>query len=114
MVAAPSSYSYTTTKISQNKASDKHLINVNFWQHYCMLILLDLKTNLINLVNFTSASRLTVELHAYSVEITFYKLSRICQFLIAHNFNLINTSIEFSINSQLILVELPTALFFSD
>lgn len=64
-------------------------------------------------MNFTNPFRLTVELHAYNVEITFYKLFRICQFLIAHNF-LINTLIEFSVKVQLILVELPTALFVSD
>ena len=77
-----------------------------------MLILLGWKTNFINPVNFTSASRLTVELHAYNVEITFYKLFRICQFLLAEF--LINTLIEFSIKVQLILVELTTALFVSD
>lgn len=78
-----------------------------------MLILLGWKTNFISLVNFTNPFRLTVELHAYSVEITFYKLFRICQFWLRIIF-LINTLIEFSVKVQLILVELPTALFVSD
>ena len=83
MVAAPSSFYYTTTKISQKWS---------FWQasQLCQIstyaYTTRFKTNFINLVNFTSASRLTVELHAYSVEITFYKLFRICQFLLAEFF----------------------------
>lgn len=41
------------------------------------------KTNFINLVNFTSASRLTVELHAYNVEIKVLQATSTCQILLA-------------------------------
>ena len=96
MVAAPSSYSYTTTKISQESS---------FWQAspLCQILTyaytIRFKTNFINLMNFTNAFRLTVRLHSYNVEIKVLQAISACQILLA---NFLIPQIDNVIKMQLI------------
>lgn len=87
MVAAPSSFYYTTTKISQEWS---------FWQASPLCQILTyayttrFKTNFINLVNFTNAFRLTTNIHICCVEIMVSQATSACQILLAEFFNTAN------------------------